>query len=341
MGTMNLTKELLKIPSPSGKEKLIGEFLVKRLRRNFKVKTQKVGNRFNILATNGKPRVILTTHIDTVPGQLRFREDNNYLYGRGACDAKGIIASMICAGEEAARLGISNFGILLDVSEETDFSGIKKAMNLVDPEVVIVGEPTDFKIVTGQKGLIGIKIKCTGKSAAGSTPEKGSSAINKLIDMLFKLRSKQLPEDKILGKTTLNIGKIEGGSAPNVVADYAEAIVEFRTAKQNQKIINILTNSIPKKNMMIDYSFDPVISKDIKFVNKLNSDKITVPYFTEMYFWSKKAKTIVFGPGKYKFAHSDDEKIRKKDLEKGKECYLNMIKMFTYNKKPYKNINTF
>jgi len=327
MNVVDLTMDLIKIPSPSGEEKEIGEFLVKRLEKSFNVKKQVVGNRFNILATKGNPRLILTTHIDTVPKQIEIKEDDEWIYGRGACDTKGIIASMISASEEAVRLGYSNFGLLFDVSEESDFLGIKKAVNLVNPELVIVGEPTEFKIVKGQKGLLGLRIKCIGKSAPGSTPEKGISAINELINMLFAIKGLELPFDKELGKTTINIGKINGGTAPNVVADYAEAIMEIRTTRLNEEIINLINKNIPKDSIDILYSFEYVLTDNI-LLNKFGFEKIIVPYFTEMYFWSKKTKSFVFGPGQYEFAHTDNEKIKKKDLEKGKKIYLEFIKTF-------------
>src|SRR3989338_5175428 len=241
MKTIELTKELLQISSESGKEKEIGKFLLKRLKRNFNVKIQKVDNRFNILASIGKPEILLTTHIDTVPKQLEVREDKNYLYGRGACDTKSIIACMIIAGEEAINTGIRNFGILFDVSEETDFSGIKEAVKLVTPKIVIVGEPTDFKLATGQKGLLGIK---------------------RLIEILYKINKIKLPNNKILGKTSLNIGKINGGIAANVVPDYAEAIIEFRTIKKNEYIMRKIKNLVKNKEFQIIYNFEPVKNKE-------------------------------------------------------------------------------
>lgn len=334
MKTIELTKELLQISSESGKEKEIGKFLLKRLKRNFNVKIQKVDNRFNILASIGKPEILLTTHIDTVPKQLEVREDKNYLYGRGACDTKSIIVCMIIAGEEAINTGIRNFGILFDVSEETDFSGIKEAVKLVTPKIIIVGEPTDFKLATGQKGLLGIKIKCFGKNAPGSTPEKGRSAINRLIEILYKINKIKLPNNKILGKTSLNIGKINGGIAANVVPDYAEAIIEFRTIKKNEYIMRKIKNLVKNKEFQIIYNFEPVINKG-NLPKILKFKKIIVPYFTEMYFWNK-SNVFVFGPGKYKFAHSDIEKIRKVDVENGKNCYLKILKILS-NKESYIN----
>ncbi len=317
----NLLRDLLKIPSPSGDEAEIGKFLVERLKKNFKIKTQNVGERFNVLAYIGNPKIILTTHMDTVPGELEIREDRNYIYGRGACDAKASIASMIAAEEKAVKQGIRDFGLLFDVGEEDDFAGIKKAVDLVKPEFVVIGEPTDFKVVIGQKGLLGIKIKCYGKAAAGSTPEKGVSAINKLIDVLNKINKIKFPASKTLGETTINVGKISGGIALNVVPDYAEAIVEIRTTERNENIISLIKSLGAIFDIL--YSLDPVIPQDSSFIR--TKEKITVPYFTEMYFWNNKAKTIVFGPGEYEYAHSANERLKKSDLERAVKGYLKMI----------------
>ncbi len=329
MEVLKLARDLIKIPSPSGEEKEICNYLVKRLEKNFDVKIQKVGNRFNILAVKGYPKLILTTHMDTVPKQTSFNEDEIWIYGRGSCDAKGVIASMVCACEEALEKGIKDFGMLFDVGEETDFSGIKKAIDLVNPEIIIVGEPTSFKIVYGQKGLIQLKIRCKGKSAPGSTPEKGISAINILIEILKRLLSNDYPKDALLGDATLNIGKIAGGSAPNVVADYAEAVVEIRTTKPNKDILNIIEKIVPQECLEITCNYEPILNNNISFIEKFRFNKIVVPYFTEMYFWAKKGKVIVFGPGDYEFAHSDEERIKKEDLVKGKKAYLDMIEAFT------------
>jgi len=328
MGVVELARDLIKIPCPSGEEREIGLFITERLKNNFEVKIQKVGNRFNIFAIKGKPNVILTTHMDTVPKQIKVNEDETNLYGRGSCDANGILACMICACEEASQKGLNNFGMVFDVSEETDFAGILKAKNEINPKFTIVGEPTDFKIVFGQKGLIQLKIKCKGKSAPGSTPEKGISAIDKLIEILGNLKKIKFPEDDKLGKTTINIGEIKGGSAPNVVSESAESIIEVRTTKPNKEIINLLKEVVPNECLEINYGYEPVLNENLEFIKKFEFDKVSVPYFTEMYFWAKKSKTIVFGPGKYEFAHSDEEQIRKEDLIKGKEIYLKMIEEF-------------
>jgi len=328
---VNLLRDLLKIPSSSGNEKELGIYLVKILRKNFQVKIQKVKNNFNILAFVGKPDLILTTHLDTVPEQLEIKEDNNFFYGRGACDAKGAMSSMIIAAEKAKEKGLTNFGLLFDVQEESDFSGIKKAINLVNPKYVIVGEPTNFKIIKGQKGLLGIKVICKGKSAHGSTPEKGISAISNLINILSEINKLSFPESS-LGKTTINIGKINGGTASNVVPDYAEATIELRTTITNKKILKIIYAKISKSNINLLYSFEPVINKS-DFIK--DYEKITVPYFTEMYFWNKKSKTVVFGPGNPDYAHSNNEKIKKSELIKASKEYYNIISTLSLNTKKY------
>ncbi len=329
MGVIELARDLISISSPSGEEKEIGDFLVERLKKNFNVQIQKIGDRLNVFAAKGDSKIILTTHMDTVPKQIKIDEDENWLYGRGSCDAKEIIACMICACEEALQKGLNNFGMVFDVSEETDFSGIKEAKNFINPELVIVGEPTNFNIVFGQKGLIQLKIKCVGKSAHGSTPEKGISAINNLIKILNEICQIEFPNDNILGETTINIGKISGGSAPNVVADYAEAVIEIRTTKPNEEILDIFKKIVPEGSLELIYSYEAVLNKDIDFIDNFGLTKITVPYFTEMYFWAEKSKTLVFGPGNPEFAHSDEERIKKEDLIKGKNIYLRMIEEFT------------
>jgi acetylornithine deacetylase len=328
MDVVRLTKKLVEIPSPSGKEKRIGKFLVNLLKKNFKVTTQNVNGRFNVLATVGQPKLILTAHMDTVPKELKIHEDDKYLYGRGTCDTKGNVAGMICAGEEAIKLKLNNFGILIDVDEETDFSGIKKALDLVEPEIVVVGEPTNLKIAFGQKGLIGIKVRCKGVPAHASTPENGVSAIDKLIDLLQRVKEADLPVDPLLGKTTINIGMISGGVATNVVAASATADLDIRTTRSNKETLAILSRIIGRSNMEVTYSFEHTVT-DSGFIKKLRAERIVAPYFTEMFFWAKKSKTLIFGAGDFKLAHSDNEKVRKLDLEKGKEMYLQMIKEFT------------
>lgn len=223
---------------------------LQKAEKSFDVKIQKVGSRFNVLATKGKPRLLLTTHMDTVPGKLKIKEDAQWIHGRGACDTKGIIAAMIIAAEEAVAQGLSGIGLLFDVSEETDFSGIKKAVSLVNPEFVVVGEPTDLKIAFGQKGIISFKVKCKGKAAHSSMPELGESAIDEIIVLLSKLKLLELPEDSELGKTTLNIGTINGGIKPNIIPDNADAEVVLRISRNSGEVMEIIEKAVPAKILL-------------------------------------------------------------------------------------------
>lgn len=315
MNPSEITLSLIRIKSVSGEEREVGKFLVNLLKSKFEVKTQTVGNSFNVIAMRGKPRMLLTTHMDTVPGDIEASEDSEYVYGRGACDAKGIIASMICAAEEALDEGIEDFALLFDVSEETDFSGVKEAIKELRPEFVVIGEPTNLKTGVGQKGLLGIRLSCYGKSAHGSMPEKGESAIEKLFETLSEI----VDEARKAG-VTLNVGKISGGTAINVVADYAEALIEIRYLEKSSKLYDLIKAS---GQIEVLYDYDPVGAINDTFNIE---DGIIMPYFTEMYFWSKGAKCIVLGPGDFELAHTDNEKVSKKDLEKARQIYLDMIR---------------
>ncbi len=329
MNAIQLAKTLIQIPSESGQEQEIGRFLVERLKKNFDVRTQPVGDRFNVLATKGKPKLLLTTHIDTVPKQLEIKEDKEWLYGRGACDTKGLMAAMICAAEQAVQERITNFGLLFDIGEETDFAGVKKATALANPDYVIVGEPTAFTMRIGQKGLLGFKLICRGKAAPGATPEKGISAIERLMDDLQRIRKIPLPKNETLGESKLNIGEIKGGRAINVVPDYAEALVEIRTSEPNRVFLKKIQKVLRFGKIQLIYNFESVILKDIGWTKSFGLNPTISKGFNELYFWSQKAKAIVFGPGDYAFAHGDQEKIRKKDILKGQEIYLDMIRLLT------------
>ncbi|MBD3355421.1 M20/M25/M40 family metallo-hydrolase [Candidatus Woesearchaeota archaeon] len=327
MNAIELTKKLVEIPSESGKELAIGKYLENRLKKNFDVKIQKVNDSFNILATYGNPKLLLTTHMDTVPGQLEIYEDSKYLYGRGSCDAKASLASMIIAGENAKKKRMKDFALLFDVDEETNFTGIYKAVNLINPRYTVVGEPTNFNPIIGQKGLLGFKIKCYGKSAHGSRPWQGESAINKLVDTINSMDAIDFPDDDYLGKTTTNVGFIKGGDAPNKVSKYAEAFVEIRTTKSNEEIKSLLSKlETDKIKLKYDYSFESALAKDEEYLSIFPGKRETIPAFTEMYFWAQKCPAVVFGPGENEYSHTEKERIAKDDLQRAVIEYESIIK---------------
>jgi acetylornithine deacetylase len=230
---------------------------------------------------------------------------------------------MLYAGIEAAKAGITDFGFLFTVREETDFAGIKEAIKLVNPEVVIVGEPTNFDFVIGQKGIISAKIISRGKAAHSATPEKGKSAIDQLLDALGKIREIKLPTSPLLGDTTLNIGKISGGVASNIVPDYAEADISFRLTCDSKEILQVLERICKGLELQIKNCYEYKVT-DLDFLQEFKNNKIILPYFTEMGFWNCKA--FIFGPGLAEYAHTKEERIKKEDIRKGKEEYLNLIR---------------
>ena len=215
-----------------------------------------------------------------------------------------------------------------------DFSGITQALSLVRPEIVIVGEPTNFSLVVGQKGLLGVRLRAKGIAAPGATPELGRNAINILVESLCALKEQKWPETALLGKTTFNVGTISGGVAANVVPDFAEAVIEFRTTTSNEEVLGILRSILGGEiEVALDYSYELALLSDMSTFSSFGLKEEVASFFTEMYFWAPLCKAVVFGPGDYRFAHGNDEKIRKKDVLRGEEEYLRMLRTFLAKEK--------
>lgn len=331
METKNLLFDLIRIPSESGKEKELGEFILDRLAKNFKIKKQIVDQEkgtFNIFAYVGNPKVLLNAHLDTVPIQTEIKEDEEYIYGRGSCDTKSSIASMIIAAETLLETGEDNFGMLFNVEEETTFRGVQLALDLIPKTVewIVIGEPTNLKIIQGQKGILTFKLISRGKTAHGSNPELGVNAIEKLSLALIRLKELQLPFNEVLGKNNLNIAKISGGIADNVVPDYAEAEIAIRTSSSSKKILDILIEAFSDFEIQPLLIYDPVLNvESSEIASRIGVLEETASYFTEMYFLSKVAKAFVFGPGEIKDAHTDLERIKKDQLDPAVGKYMEII----------------
>ena len=322
-----LAMDLVRIPSISGEEMEVGNFLKDLLAKDFTIKTQKVGNRINVFAFTGRPKLMLTTHMDTVPGTPKIAEDSKFIYGRGSCDAKGAIAAMVSAALAALEGGLNDFCLLFDVDEENEFEGIKKAIKMVNPEFVVVGEPSSLKLVNGQKGLLQFDLSQKGRAAPASLPQRGLSAINKLLLDLNKIAKIKLPKNKFLGETTMNIGKINGGRAANIIPDYAYAKIDVRTSSRNSEIKQLFRKAAINGKLKTELDFEPAFNDLYDLPKLLGLKTMVASYFTEMYFWRKKANTVVFGPGDYRYAHSAFEKVSKKELLKAAEIYLEIIKL--------------
>ena len=238
MNLFELTRKLIDIPSVTGDEKAVGEFLKEHLEtRGYQVEMQEVeADRFNIIATTGHlPRVVFSTHMDTVPPFIVSSEDETRIFGRGACDAKGIIAAQIVAAEQLRSEGIGQIGLLFTVDEEMGSLGAQIANDhqaAHETMFLINGEPTDNRLAAATKGSLRVALKSRGRAAHSAYPEQGESAIEKLLDVLSDIRSCMWPADELLGETTCNIGSINGGTRPNVIPEAAEAVLQFRLVSE-------------------------------------------------------------------------------------------------------------
>src|SRR5437763_7728150 len=233
MDFVALTRQLVDIESITGNEGPVGDFLCGQLNRlGYEAKKMRVeGERCNVYATTPQqpqPTIVFSTHMDTVPPFIRSSEDGRRVYGRGSCDAKGIIAAQIAAAETLRREGI-RVGLLFLVGEERDSLGAKTANQQANGcKFLINGEPTENRVATASKGALRVELTARGRMAHSAYPELGESAIDKLLEALSGLRAMRLPEAEGIGSTTLNIGLIEGGRAPNVIADKARAQLLYR-----------------------------------------------------------------------------------------------------------------
>ncbi len=338
MNVFELTKKLVNIPSVTGSESQIADYLCDYLQRgDFVVQEQTVaGGRRNILAIKAvPPKVIFCTHMDTVPPYFPASEDENYIYGRGACDAKGIMASMICAAQNLKKEGAAGTGLLFVVGEETDSVGAKMANSLkAGSEFIIVGEPTENKLGQGHKGVVTLKIMARGKSAHSAFPHLGESAVEKLLDALQKIRALDFGEDEILGKSFINIGTVEGGVAHNVIANYAEAKVSIRSVINSEKII-------AKVRKVVDQEAEIEVlnqSEPQQLFTVPDFEQVVLPFCTDIPYLKKFGRPLLIGPGTAQVAHTENEKIAKSQLSEAVEIYQKLAKkLLTINTKKQPN----
>jgi acetylornithine deacetylase len=319
-----LTKKLINIPSITEEEGQLAYFLSSYFKDSgFQVLQQEIGStRMNILATmHQKPRIILNTHLDTVPPFIPAKEDETHIYGRGACDAKGIMAAMIFALLNLKKKGVKEVGLLLVVGEETDSIGAKNASHLnVGSDYIIVGEPTSNTLGKGHPGLITLKLQAKGKAAHSALPHLGESAIDKLIDALYKIRQLDLGTSE-LGQNTVNTGRIEGGVAHNVIADSASSVISIRNSVPSEIILKKITNSI---NNLVE--IDVLTQSEPQFTYTIpDMEQTILPFSTDIPHLKNFGKPLLIGPGSAEVAHTADEKIEKNQLNQAVEIYQNLI----------------
>jgi acetylornithine deacetylase len=263
--------------------------------------------------------------MDTVPPFIAASEDAEKIYGRGACDAKGIIASQIFAAEELRKQGIYDIGLLYTVDEEQGSSGARAA-NLHPIagkcEFMINGEPTDNDLAIGSKGSLRFNIKATGKAAHSAYPEQGESAIEKLIEILNDVLKIEFPADEFFGETTNNIGLISGGLKTNVIAPNAEAGLHIRLATDEKPILEILEKIVGERGEIEVMS----VAKPVKMKEVEGFNRKIVRFTTDIPHLSNWGTPLLLGAGSILVAHTKDEFVLKKDLEKAVELYVNLEK---------------
>jgi len=324
MNVFELTRRLISIPSISGDEKAVAEFLADYLRAaGFDVQLQEAeDDRPNVYARRGEPHVVLSTHTDTVPPYVEFRQDEDFIYGRGACDTKGIIAAMLKAAEALIEASVTGFGMLFVVGEEAGSIGARQANKIPNQSRYLInGEPTESKLALGSKGALRAILRARGRAAHSAYPEKGKSAINKLLDVLTDLRQVDWPRDEALGATTMNIGMIKGGVAANVIPPDAEAELMFRVVTNNESLKRVI-ETVAGTRVEVEYTFacDPVFTEEID-----GFETTVVAFTTDIPALTNWGKPLLFGPGSILDAHTPGERISKAEVAAAVETYKEMV----------------
>ncbi len=334
MRNEDLLLDLLKINSESGNEKAVGDYIYNLLiEKGFKVEKQLVDEKaetFNLFASVGQPKVIFSNHLDTVPPQIEVKEADGKIYGRGACDTKSQLAAAICAADRALKDGLTDFGLAFTIQEELELLGARKIVDILPSgvELIVVGEPTNLDMVSGHNGIICFELLAHGKTAHGSAPEKGINAIELLMEDLSKIKEADFGTDKVLERNIINIAKISGGIANNVVPDEAQAVVSFRIVSDSTKVIEKI-KSVVKSEVKITISFDPFFNNQAEELAKTIGVKTkTVKYFTEASLLRQKGNPIILGAGDIKEAHSAAEFVSVAEYNRLIELYFQIIKHY-------------
>ena len=330
MDVFELTRAMVDIESTTEKEERVGRMLFDYLAKMAESSKGIVDRmdvthtRFNVLAYWGTPIVTLSTHMDTVPPFFPSREDSEFIWGRGSCDAKGIVAAMVAAGEKLLAEGVRNFGLLFVVGEERNSAGAAVAAKCpLGSRYLVNGEPTGNKLAIASKGALRFEVTTSGKMAHSAYPELGVSAIDALLDSLEAVRRVSLPSDPVLGPTTMNIGTIIGGRAPNVIPDAAKAELMVRLVSDPAPIREAFTAAIGNRAQMKEVLCIPAM----QFERVEGFPTTVVSYSTDIpMFGTSWGKPLLLGPGSIHVAHTSEERIAKKELEEAVQIYADLVK---------------
>ena len=319
---IQLTRTLVDIDSTTGREGETGACLARTLADlGYRVTEQPVSDgRFNVFAQPGAalPEVVFSTHFDCVPPFFPSRLERGLIFGRGSCDAKGIIAAQIAGAERLRASGETRFGLLFVVGEERGSDGARVA-NERAPEGVrflINGEPTDNRLGRATRGILRVRLQAHGRAAHSSFPELGESAIDKLLDALMVLRGVQLPENTLLGRTHYTVGLIEGGVAPNVVSPHASAELMFRIVGEGKPVLDALH----VVESLVD--IEPILEIHAVQLHVVPGFETAVfPYTTDVPVLTTWGRPLLFGPGSIHVAHTAEEHLVVDELYAAVELY--------------------
>lgn len=328
MNLFELTRTLIDIPSVSGDEAEVGRFLASHLEGlGWRVESQEVGpGRANVLATTAaRARVVLSTHMDTVPPFIASSEDATHIRGRGSCDAKGIIAAQVTAAERLRAEGVGELGLLFTVDEELGSLGARAANTHAlarGCEFMVNGEPTDNRLAVGSKGSLRLRLSAEGRAAHSAYPERGESAIEKLLDVLADVRALAWPRDEFFGETTCNVGTVKGGTRPNVIPAAAEAELQIRLVTPSETIKAMLEETVAGR-ARVEYlsAAEPVRMHSVE-----GFEREVVRFTTDIPYLSNWGRPLLVGPGSILDAHTDGERVPKRELEESVEIYARLAK---------------
>jgi acetylornithine deacetylase len=327
MDVVAFTRQLVDIESVTGNERAIGDFLRRELSRlGFQANKLPVdGARGNVYATapeQPRPEIVFSTHMDTVPPFIPSREDADHVYGRGACDAKGIIAAQVAAADRLRHDGI-HAGLLFLVGEEKDSLGAKVAnQHSHGSKFLINGEPTENRIACASKGTLRVEMIAQGRMAHSAYPELGESAIDKLLEALNRLRTLKLPTEEGVGPCTLNIGVIEGGRAPNVIPDFARAQLLCRLVGPSEALkreIITAVGDLAKVEFVLEIPFIRLRSLD-------GLPTMVAAFTTDIPWLSNWGQPLLVGPGSIHVAHTESEYVEKQQLDEAIDLYCAIAK---------------
>jgi acetylornithine deacetylase len=327
MDVVAFTRKLVDIESITGNEAAVGEAIFRELEA-LGYQTTKMpveGDRCNVLATSPQephPALVFSTHMDTVPPFIRSSEDQTRVYGRGSCDAKGIIAIQIAAAEKLRREGI-HVGLLFVVGEERDSTGAKVAnQQPIGARFLVNGEPTENHLALASKGTLRAELTASGRMAHSAYPELGESAIDKLVVALTRLRAMPLPSTEGIGPCTFNIGLIEGGRAPNVIPDRAKAHLLYRLVGPTEELrrqIIATVGDLGKVEFYLEIPF-------MRFRAVDGFPTMVAAFTTDIPALTKWGEPLLIGPGSIHVAHTDGEYVEKTQLAEAVELYCKIAK---------------